>query len=256
MEQQMQRILQQAGQIILKAEREKGVKEKTGEANFVTKYDVAVQQFLRTELLALCPDARFVGEEEEQHADITKGRAFIVDPIDGTTNFIKGCNASAVSAALLEDGKVIVGAVYDPYRGEFFYAEKGKGTTCCGCPVHVSDEPLADSIVCLGTSPYYKELRESTFRLANAFMEHALDLRRSGSAVIDFCQVVRGAAGFFCEKRLSPWDYAASSLLITEAGGVISRTDGTPLVFDRPCGVIAGTKAAWDDYFRLGLDRI
>lgn len=257
MREALEAILREAGEKILAASQIKEtVTAKEGPANFVTKYDVAVQALLRQRLLELRPQAHFLGEEEDARDDVLHNEAFIVDPIDGTTNFIKGWNASAISVAMLQDGVVVVAATFDPYRQEFFYAEKGKGTTCNGVPVHVSGEALSQSLVCFGSAPYYPEVREKTFRLGMALMEHAVDVRRCGSAVIDLCEIARGAAGLFFEWKLSPWDYAACSLLITEAGGQITQMDGSPLVFDRPCSVLAGTRQACADFFAKGLDNL
>ena len=246
----METILRQAGDIMLSAKNiEQAVEEKEGTANFVTKYDVMVQQLLKEKLLAHCPEAVFVGEEEKIQGDYLHGVAFIVDPIDGTTNFIKHYDASAVSVAMLLDGEVVMGATFNPYKNEFFYAEKGKGASCNGKPVHVSGKGLAENLICFGTSPYYPELISDTFRLAEALVRDGLDLRRSGSAVIDLCDVARGRAGLLFEMKLSPWDYAASSLILTEAGGVVSQMDGTPIIFDGPCSVVAGTPDAWKEFF-------
>ena len=257
MREALEAILHEAGEMILEASRIKEtVSAKEGPANFVTKYDVAVQRFLQEKLLALRPQAHFMGEEDDARDDVLHGEAFIVDPIDGTTNFIKGWNTSAISVALLRDGVVVLAATYDPYRREFFFAELGKGAACNGQPIHVSGEDLASSLVCFGSSPYYPEVRERTFRLGMTLMEYAVDIRRGGSGVIDLCEVARGSAGLFFERKLSPWDYAACSLLITEAGGRISQMDGTPLVFDRPCSVLAGSPQAYEDFFAHGLDKI
>ena len=253
----LEALLREAGDLILSASSIKDtVTAKEGPANFVTKYDVAVQQLLQDRLLALRPQAHFIGEESEAKEDSLHGEAFIVDPIDGTTNFIKGWNASAISVAMLREGVVVTSAVFDPYRQEFFYAEKGQGVTCNGQPLQVSGEALADSLVCFGTSPYYPEVWDRSFALARALLEQACDLRRGGSAVVDLCQLARGSAGLFFERRLSPWDYAACSLLVTEAGGRICQMDGSPLVFDRPCSVLAGTPQAMEDFFCLGLQTI
>lgn len=257
MQKAIEAILREAGQIMLSArDIEKAVSEKEGTANFVTKYDVAVQNLLRERLLALRPQAHFVGEEEDAHDDVLHGEAFIVDPIDGTTNFIKHYDHSAVSVAMTRAGEVVLGATYNPYRDELFYAEKGRGAICNGAPIHVAAGGLADSLICFGTSPYYAEMIPRTFALAQRLLENAVDLRRSGSAVIDLCDVARGCAGLMFEMRLSPWDYAASSLIVTEAGGRISQVDGTPLTLDRPCSVLAGTPRAYAEFFEKGLDRL
>lgn len=255
MRENLESILREAGEIMLAAQGiERSVREKEGSANFVTAYDVKVQELLKERLLALCPRAHFMGEEGDLRADVLHGEAFIVDPIDGTTNFIRGLNASAVSVAYLSQGEVVEAATFDPYRNEFYYAQRGKGATCNGVPIHVSELPLSESLVCFGTSPYYEELVPRTFELARRLMGTAADLRRSGSAVIDLTWVARGSAGLMFELKLSPWDYAAASLLVTEAGGVISQLDGSPLTFDRGCGVVAGSPKAWAEFFELGLN--
>ena len=248
----IEKIIKEAGNIMLSAkEIDNSVTEKEGPANFVTKYDVKVQEFLYKNLLELYPDAHFVGEENDQNDDVLHGLAFIVDPIDGTTNFIQHMDASAISVALLKDGEVILGATYNPYRDQFFFAEKGKGATCNGKPIHVSDTKLKDSIVCLGTSPYYPEKHKATTDLAYKLLTNALDLRRSGSAVIDICEVAKGSAGLMYEMLLSPWDYAAASLILTEAGGVITQMDGSPIIFHGKCSVLCGNPKAHRDFFNL-----
>ena len=245
-------IMKDAGNIMLSAkEIENAVTEKEGPANFVTEYDVKVQNFLYDNLMKLYPDAHFVGEENEQTDDVLHGLAFIVDPIDGTTNFIQHMDASAISVALLKDGNVILGATYNPYRDQFFYAEKGKGATCNERPIHVSSSGLKDSIVCLGTSPYYPEKHKATTDLAYKLLTNALDLRRSGSAVIDICEVAKGSVGLMYEMLLSPWDYAASSLILTEAGGIITQMDGSDIIFNDKCSILCGNPKAHKDFFDL-----
>ncbi len=245
-------IMYEAGQIMLSAKDiSNTVSEKDGAANLVTKYDIKVQKFLQEKLLTLCPNAHFMGEEDTKKETILNGRTFIVDPIDGTANFVRHMDASAISVALLQDNEVIIGATYNPYRDQFFYAEKGKGSTCNQKPIHVSCASLSESIVSFGTSPYYKELHAKTFELGYKLISTGLDVRRSGSAVIDFCETAQGHLDLFFELKLSPWDYAASSLIITEAGGFISQMDGSALVFDRPCSVVAGSKKACKEFLCL-----
>ena len=252
MKKELEAIMREAGQIILSAhDIDLAVSEKEGTANFVTEYDVKVQRLLKEKLLQLKPEAHFVGEEEDARDDVLHGEAFIVDPIDGTSNFIFNLRSSAISVAYLKDGEVAEAATYNPYQDKYFYAKKGCGATCNGRKIHVSSRRLKDSLVCFGTSPYYEELHEITFDLARRLQKEALDLRRSGSAVIDLCEVAQGHAGLLFELKLSPWDYAASSLIITEAGGRISQADGSSIVFDRPCSIIAGAPQAYDDFFKV-----
>ena len=123
------KVVHECGDIMLSAtDIERKIHQKEGKGNFVTDYDSRVQKVLKTRLLSLVPEAVFLGEEDQMdHTDISKGYAFIVDPIDGTANFIRGYNASCISVALAEEGYPILGVIYDPYQKETYYAEKGKG---------------------------------------------------------------------------------------------------------------------------------
>ena len=232
------------GTIILNADRTKsGIDEKAGHANFVTAYDKKVQEELQKKLLAILPEAVFVGEEEDVHASVADGYAFIVDPIDGTTNFIKDYHASAISVGLTKDGERYMGVVYNPYLDEMFTAVRGQGAFLNGRPIQVSNQPLENGIVIFGTAPYYEDLAKKSFDMAYQYFCKALDVRRSGSAAIDLCNVAAGRAELFFELRLSPWDYAAGSLIVEEAGGVVTRIDGGGIKLNEGCGGLA-TNAA------------
>ena len=182
--------------------------------------------------------------KDDMHASIQKGLAFIVDPIDGTTNFIKDYHVSAISVGLINDGRSYIGVVYNPYLDEMFTAERGKGAFLNGKPIHVSRNPLSEGIVLFGTAPYYEELSRKSFDLAYEYFRQALDIRRSGSAAIDLCSIAAGRAEVYFELRLSPWDYAAGSLIVEEAGGVVTTVDGGEITFERPCSVLAANGRA------------
>ena len=235
---------------------ERNITEKEGQKNFVTKYDVLVQQTLQKELLSLYPDAHFYGEEDGQQDDVHNGIAFIVDPIDGTTNFIKGYRVSAVSIGVAKDGEIIYGVVYDPYTDTMYYAQKGKGAFVNGKSVKVSDCSLANSMVCVGTAPYYSEYTDRTFELMRALFDNALDLRRSGSAALDLCAVGCGRAELMAEFVVCPWDFAAAKCIIEEAGGIMTQLDGSPMKLDGKCSILAGGKKAHAEFFEKGLDKI
>lgn len=228
------------GAIILNADRTKSdIDEKAGHANFVTAYDKKVQSRLQTKLLAILPEAVFVGEEEDVHASVENGYAFIVDPIDGTTNFIKDYHASAISVGLAKGGERYMGVVYNPYLDEVFTAVKGQGAFLNGKPIHVSDQPLENGIVIFGTATYYDEYAKDTFDMAYEYFCKSLDVRRSGSAALDLCSIAAGRAELFFELRLCPWDYAAGSLIVEEAGGVVTKIDGGEITLNEKCGVLA-----------------
>ena len=228
------------GEIILHADRNKSaVDEKAGHANFVTTYDKRVQQELQKRLLEILPEAVFVGEEEDIHASIAKGYAFIVDPIDGTTNFIKDYHVSAISVGLALDGERYMGVVYNPYLNELFTAVKGQGAYLNGVPIHVSSQPLENGVVLFGTAPYYEELNQKSFEMAYDYFKRSLDVRRSGSAALDLCSVAAGRAELFFELRLCPWDLAAGSLIVEEAGGSVTTVEGAQITLDAPCSMLA-----------------
>lgn len=253
----LQRIARKCGDIMLSAEDiERNITEKEGQKNFVTKYDVMVQETLQKELLELYPDAHFYGEENGQQGDVLNGMAFIVDPIDGTTNFIKGYRVSAVSIAATQDGEIICGVVYDPYTDTMYYAQKGKGAYVNEKRVYVTDNPLSNSMVCVGTAPYYSEYTDRTFKLFRALFDNALDLRRSGSAALDLCAVGAGRADLMAELVVCPWDFAAAKCIIEEAGGVVTQIDGSPMRLDAKCSILAGGKKAHREFFEKGLDKI
>ena len=219
-----------------------GITQKPGTANYVTECDVAVQKFIARELSVFSPEIGFFGEEDTEKEKLISDLAFVVDPIDGTTNFIRDYHASSISVALVVDGTAELGAVYNPYLDEMFSAKRGCGAFCNGNRLHVSSEPLENALVIFGTSPYREELGEQSFKLAYSYFRQAADVRRSGSAALDLCAVAAGRADLFFELSLSPWDYAAGALIVEEAGGIVSDADGGNLLYDRPCSVVARNK--------------
>lgn len=217
------KIVRSAGDIAAKTH------VKSSAADLVTEYDVAVEAFLKEKLLDLVPNAVFFGEEEALQGDPSKGWTFIVDPIDGTTNFVRGYQQSGISIALAKDGQVEYGVVYDPYRDELFSAQRGAGAFLNGKPIHVSGKPLSEGIFIMGTAIYNRDYLPPTMDLATQLFQRSCDFRRFGAAAQDLCYVACGRAELFFEYSLSPWDYAAGSLIVTEAGGVASTLEGTPL---------------------------
>ena len=242
-------ITREAGAIVRSARDAAGsVREKTGPRDLVTKYDLLVQEHLRRELLALLPEAGFLGEEEEAAEDLSQREwVFIVDPIDGTTNFVQGFPNSCVSVGLARNGRMEYGVVYNPYDGELYAAQRGKGASLNGAPLSCADKPLDHSLLIFGTALYYRELVGETLRLLNAAFPLVQDIRRFGSAALDLCYLAAGKAGAFFECRLCPWDYAAGSLVAQEAGCLVTRPDGAPIDLFRKCGILAGSPAAYKE---------
>lgn len=235
--------VRECGQIIKNADRTHlEIDEKEGEANFVTSYDKEVEAKLRFDLKRILPMANFIGEEGEYDAFSNDGYCFIVDPIDGTTNFIKDYHASCISVALIRDGEPYIGVIYNPYLDEMYYAQKGCGAFLNNQPIHVSNKPLSKGIVLFGTSPYNEELNRKSFDTAYYYFKQALDIRRSGSAALDLCAIAAGRAELYFELILSPWDYAAGALIVTEAGGTVTDIDGEAIRYDRKCSILACNK--------------
>ena len=227
----------EAGAIMLRA-RDAAIHQKEGHFNFVTDADVAVQNYLKDALLTIVPKARFFAEEQENEA-LTEEATFVVDPIDGTLNFMRHRNVSAVSIALLEKKRPVLGVIYNPYADELFTAQAGGGAFCNGSLIHASQIPFEKAMVAFGTSPYDAELADRSLRAARDFLIQAGDLRRTGSAAVDLCDVACGRADIFFELRLRPWDVAAGALIVTEAGGrFFSLGHDTPY-FDGASGMLA-----------------
>ena len=248
----LEQLARQAGDVLPEGGETVRVENKPGTANFVTQYDTATQQRLFAGCLALAPDAVMIGEESYDTGGTLPdasafARSFVIDPIDGTTNFIHGYRHSAISIGYLEYGVVMVGVVYDPSLKECFTAVRGGGAVCNGVPLRVSAYPTEKALVSFGTSPYYADLRTQSLALLAKLLPRVADLRRSGSAALDLAYVAAGRTDAFFELRLSPWDYAAGSLLVEEAGGRVTAPDGTPLAFDRCCGLLAASPAVYED---------
>lgn len=237
-------LIRQAGKTMLEArnvESSENITVKPGDANFVTVYDVAIQDFLMQEIQKQLPQARFIAEEQANDTSILSSEyCFLIDPIDGTANFICDYRHSAISVAMFSYGEPVFGAVYDPYLNELFWAERGKGAYLNGTPIHVSERPFSLAMVAFGTATYdKKQFGDKTFRLLKELFLCCADVRRCGSAALDLAYLAAGRNDAFFEYRLSPWDIAAGALLITEAGGIISDMNGNPIDYTDPIPVIA-----------------
>lgn len=197
-----------------------GIKEKSSGVDLVTPYDGRIQEYLFRELAKAAPGCSFLGEEGEGEKKLSDGYCFIIDPIDGTTNFVKGFQHSAISVGLAKDRELIAGVVLDPDLDNLFYAEKGKGAYLNGKRIHVSDCPLKESLVLFGTCPYEHELAAKTFKLTEQVFYNCLEVRRSGSAALDICYVAAGKADLYYELILRPWDFAGATVILREAGGI------------------------------------
>lgn len=243
----MERIAVRAGKIMLEAvDIEQYVSEKSSNSDIVTEYDVKIQNMIFESLRKLCPDAYFFGEEDggADAKRVLSERAFIVDPIDGTTNFVRNLRKSAVSIAYTENGGVVRACCYVPYADELFTAEIGQGAYLNGKRLKRPERSAEHSLAGFGTAPYMKEVyADATFSIARTLFEKTMDIRRMGSAVIDLLDVACGRLDMFFEMRLSPWDYAAASLIAAEAGASVTSMGGEVLVPDRKRSVLAASRS-------------
>ena len=182
-------------------------------------------------------DHAFLAEESGLSGNTESEYVWVIDPIDGTTNFTRRMNCSSVSVALVHNGQAEYGVVYNPFVGELFAAQRGCGATLNGAPIRASSRDAAHAIVACGSTIYDRSYTDRHFAILRHLYDRCLDYRRFASAALDCCMVACGRAEIFFECRLSPWDYAAGSLIAQEAGGVAVRLDGSILDPQRPGSV-------------------
>lgn len=204
-----------------------------GPIDLVTDTDLAVEELLIECLSRLLPGAAIVSEESAPAAQ--SGLRWIIDPVDGTTNFVHRIPQVATSIALWNDGRPLLGVVNAPMLDECFYAVRGQGAFLNGAPIHVSQAcTLADTLLATGF-PYDLpgHMPRIMARLA-ATLPRVQGLRRMGAAAIDLAYVASGRLDAYYEDWLKPWDMAAGWLLVEEAGGAVTDLAGAPLDFGRP----------------------
>lgn len=203
-----------------------------GAVNLVTEMDLLSEKVIVAEIRKLYPKHSILAEEKTQRQEDSPYR-WVIDPLDGTTNYAHGYPIFCVSIGLEKDGEVILGVVYDPSRNELFEGEKGKGAHLNGRRIHVSPtHNLSQSLLATGF-PY--DLRESPVNNFDHFQNFATRshaVRRAGSAALDLCYVSAGRFDGFWEMKLGPWDLAAGSLIVREAGGKVTDFQGNPIHLD------------------------
>ncbi len=232
------RVAEEAGRLLCEKSRPQ-VFAKEGHGNFVTSMDIACQAFLLERLAPLLPEAQVMAEEQE-NPQLLPGYCWIIDPIDGTNNYMYGYRHSSISIALVKDGEGLLGVVHNPYLQETFVGVQGAGVYLNGEPIAVSNREIGDALVIFGTALYHRDLLELTARVIHRLLLDCMDVRRTGSAALDLCYVACGRADGFFEATLCPWDFAAASIILQQAGGLVRPLDGQPFRFDRSSGIVAG----------------
>ena len=206
--------------------------------DFVTEVDRKSEELIRQSILSAYPDHDFFGEEqvsssatdEDELLRRTGEYTWVVDALDGTTNFIRGIPQFSISIALIHGGDILAGAVYDPSRDEMFSAYRGGGAWLNGRKIHVSHvDRLQDAVVSFGFPAVDMEKRRQTMSLFSAVCPHVGSARIYNCAALLLCYTACGRIDLTFEMGIHLWDMAAGLLIIQEAGGITRRTDGSPL---------------------------
>jgi len=222
-----------------------------GPGNFVTAADRRAEEIVREELNKARPAYGFLGEEGGAREGTDKTHRWIVDPLDGTTNFLHGIPHFAVSIALERNGVIVAGLTYNPANDELFVAERGKGAFLNNQRIRVAARRrLGDAIVGCGLPHYGRgDLRLARYEIASAQQNFA-GLRRYGAASLDLAWVAAGRLDAYWERDLSAWDMAAGVLLVREAGGFASDLDGGEAIFAKN-QIAAGNETMHRELIRL-----
>lgn len=211
-----------------------------GLADYVTQVDISVQNFLVGSLSQLDPDIQFLCEEGAHKRLDWERPIWILDPVDGTTNLIHDYHVSAVSLGLWNGTEMEYGCVFNPFWDELYHAIRGQGAFLNGKAIHVSKtQAMVNSVVAVGTAPWDKTRVDQVFGTIKKIFLSCQDVRRTGSAALDCCSVACGRVDGFFEYDLKPWDYAAGSLIVEEAGGSFTNLKGQRFRPDHTADLIA-----------------
>ncbi|HEU4659246.1 MAG TPA: inositol monophosphatase family protein [Pseudolabrys sp.] len=203
-----------------------------GPANFVSAADRRAEETLYRELSKARPGYGFLGEEGGRREGADKTHTWIVDPLDGTTNFLHGIPQFAISVALEREGTVVAGLIYNPATEEMFLAERGKGAFLNDQRIRVAGrKQLSESIIACGLPHLGRGDLALGRRETGAMQERVAGLRRFGAAALDLAWVAAGRLDGYWERNLMPWDMAAGIILVREAGGFVSDLDGGDAMF-------------------------
>jgi myo-inositol-1(or 4)-monophosphatase len=193
--------------------------------NLVTEADLASQQAILEFILARYPDHQFLGEENLSRSGSAPYR-WIIDPLDGTSNYVHGFPYYAVSIGVEHDGELVAGSVFDPNRDEMFSAARGSGATRNGERIEVSSPRDLSQALCMASLPMKAHRTDVQVQRFLKLLEAAQHVQRTGSAALNLCGVACGRIDAFWSTSLMPWDMAAGVLLVREAGGQVTTTDG------------------------------
>lgn len=224
-------MLEDAGKVLKTAILKPKSIQKKSELSLVTATDKKCEQIILRAIRKHFPAHAILTEESPPMGN--SPCRWIIDPLDGTTNFAHSFPMACVSIAYEEDGQIQMGGVWDPFRGELFFAERGKGAFLNGKKIRVSSiNTLNNALVCTGFPYDRRDHLEDYVGVFKAFLMRVHDLRRTGSAALDLCYVAAGRFDGYWEFHLQPWDKAAAMLILSEAGGQLSNLSGEPLTLE------------------------
>ena len=233
----LRKALVEAGEILVKGSRKpKRIRYKS-RANLVTETDRSAEEKIARLIKKKFPDHDILAEESQAQLGTTRAKSlrtnspyrWIVDPLDGTTNFAHDLPVSAVSIGFEDHGKITVGGVFNPFSKELFWAEFGKGALLNGKPIHVSTTPTLEKSLLVTGFPYDRARRADQYmRVVSKFLKKSQGIRRLGAAALDCCYVACGRFDGFWEQKLNPWDQAAGFLIAMEAGATCTDFSGEP----------------------------
>lgn len=233
------------------------VSSKGSNTNFVTNVDIAIEEFMKENLPPLIEGSILVGEEGD-NLQVENKYIWIVDPIDGTSNFIRGYNLSAISVGLLEDGFPVLGVVYNPFTKDLYYASKGNGAFYNGERIHVSDRDFNHSILCTAYSLYDKRYAPPCFRILERVYPMIDDQRRLGACALELTSIASGRAELYFEIRVQCWDCCGALAILEESGGFWAiNGSGHTLTLDAPFTVVVGnTKENFEKFLSIVNDEL
>ncbi|MDO8564775.1 MAG: inositol monophosphatase [bacterium] len=221
------RAAQKGGEVVARYYETGVAREVKDDKSFVTRADKEAEEAIITEIKSQFPDHGFLGEESGKTMGASE-YTWVIDPLDGTSNFVNGIPIFGVSVAVLQQGSPVAAAVYQPVGNTLYSAEKGKGTYWNGKPVRVSNGDAQHAMISFGPGKKEKERLNRIFSRVESYVKTK---RYLGSAALELAFLARGGTeGFIC-LGLNSWDYAAGVLIVEEAGGLITHLDGTPWKF-------------------------
>lgn len=241
-----ERAAREAGKLMLERLREPLDLRSKGFRDVVTAVDFEAQALITNAIRAAFPEHAFVTEEEDNSLPRHGSIQWIIDPIDGTSNYSRGIPNFCTSIGVADQNEVVAGVIYDPNLNELFCAVKGEGAKLNGQPVSCSSAgSLEDAVVGLDWSRELAD-RQQVLKVLATFGVDVRTLRAPGSAALALAWVAAGRFDGYVNLTISPWDWAAGGLLVTEAGGRFEQPEGSPAPLDSGCAVVAANSALFE----------